>query len=435
MKIVVFGLGYVGCVSLGCLADNGHEVSGVDINVDKVSQINSGKPTIVEPEIGEIIGRSHAEHRIRATTDGLQAMEDAEVSLVCVGTPSVDSGHLDLSAVHTVARQIGEALRNGKQFHVVAIRSTVTPGTCAQCATIIEESSQKTRGTDFEVVSNPEFLREGSAVKDYKAPPFTVIGTSNTQAAGVLSKLYEPLPADIITTATEAAEILKYVNNSFHALKVSFANEIGNICKELQIDSHEVMRIFARDTHLNISSYYLKPGFAYGGSCLPKDLKALATLAHDVYLNSGVIGAIAASNTYQIERAIRIINAHGAVRYGLLGLAFKDGTDDLRNSPAVQVVESLVGRGRDVLIYDRSVNAAILTGTNKEYIESRVPHLKSRMVSSAQSIVEQSDVIIVANKNGEHVAALQSEYTKPIIDLVRLDEDLLQRSNYYGINW
>ena len=425
----------MGCVSLGCLADNGHEVSGVDINVDKVSQINSGKPTIVEPEIGEIIGRSHAKQRIRATTDGLQAMEDAEVSLVCVGTPSVDSGHLDLSAVHTVARQIGEALRNGKQFHVVAIRSTVTPGTCAQCATIIEESSQKTRGTDFEVVSNPEFLREGSAVKDYKAPPFTVIGTSNTQAAGILSKLYESLPADIITTATEAAEILKYVNNSFHALKVSFANEIGNICKELQIDSHEVMRIFARDTHLNISSYYLKPGFAYGGSCLPKDLKALATLAHDVYLNSGVIGAIAASNTYQIERAIRIINAHGAVRYGLLGLAFKDGTDDLRNSPAVQVVESLVGRGRDVLIYDRSVNAAILTGTNKEYIESRVPHLKSRMVSSAQSIVEQSDVIIVANRNDEHVAALQSEYTKPIIDLVRLDEDLLQRSNYYGINW
>lgn len=435
MDISIFGLGYVGCVSIGCLAKSGHHIIGVDVSQTKVNQINSGQATIIEKDIDIIISEQRAAGNIEATTDALDAVMRSEISIVAVGTPSSDKGHLDLQYIFKVAEDIGLALKKKNKFHVIAVRSTIMPGTCDKFANIIEKSSGKKRNIDFAIADNPEFLREGTAVHDFNNPPLTLIGSDNRQAAETLAGLYRHLPGEIIIADLKVAEIMKYVNNTYHALKISFGNEIGNICSELEIDSHKVMEIFCKDKQLNISSYYFKPGFAYGGSCLPKDLKGLQTLAHDLYLNVPVIDGINKTNEIQIERAVKSIYKYWNKKLGFLGLSFKAGTDDLRNSPAVTVIEALLGKGCDISIYDKNINLSLLTGTNKEYINAKIPHLASLLTNDPVKLIENSDVIIVNTKEPEFINYVQNINDKVIIDFVRLDEGLLSRSNYYGINW
>jgi len=309
------------------------------------------------------------------------------------------------------------------------------PGTCDKFARKIESISSKKRNKDFAIVDNPEFLREGTAVKDYFFPPLTLIGSDNKKAAEKVADLYRQLPAEIIISELKVAEIMKYVNNTFHALKISFGNEVGNICCELGIDSHKVMDIFCKDTQLNISPYYFKPGFAYGGSCLPKDLKGLQTLAHDMYVEVPVINSINKTNDIQIQRAIKMIYKYWNKKLGFLGLSFKAGTDDLRNSPAVAIIEALSGKGCDICIYDNNINISLLTGTNKEFINSRIPHLSSLMVDDVQKIIDVCDVIIINTKEKEYLPYLMKAQNKIIIDMVRLDENLLNTRDYKGINW
>jgi GDP-mannose 6-dehydrogenase len=436
MNISIFGLGYVGCVSLGCLAKNGHTVIGVDTSETKVRQINNGLPTIIEKDIDIIIQEEHLKGKISATTDFNAAIEKTEVSIVAVGTPSSAKGHLNLEYIFTVAEHFAEALKNKDEFHTIAIRSTVFPGTIQKFEKIIEDGSGKKANKDFAVVSNPEFLREGTAVHDYYHPPLTLIGTSNKAAAEKMSSLYSQLPAEVVVTEVQVAELMKYVNNTFHALKIVFANEIGNICSALNIDSHKVMDIFCMDKELNISPYYFKPGFAFGGSCLPKDLKGLQTLAHDLYVKTPVIECIEKSNELQIARAIELITDLGKKRIAFLGLSFKAGTDDLRNSPAVTMVETLMGRGYEVCIYDKNIHLSRLTGTNKEYIDSKIPHLSRFMVNHLDELVDNADVIVVNNREKEYIdVLLETESPACIVDMVRLPEPIRTRKNYYGINW
>jgi len=436
MKISIFGLGYVGCVSLGCLAKNGHTVVGVDVSPIKVNQINNGQSTIIEKDIDVIIAEQHKKGSISATTNFKEAILQTEVSIIAVGTPSTSNGHLNLDYIFKVAENIGDSLADKDEYHIVAVRSTVMPGTCAKIAAIIEERSGKKNNVSFSVLSNPEFLREGTAVNDYYNPPLTLIGSDNTAAAEKLASLYSSLPAELIITGTNVAEIMKYINNTFHALKISFANEVGNICSKLQIDSHEVMNIFCKDKELNISPYYFKPGFAYGGSCLPKDLKGLQTLAHDLYVNAPVIDSINKTNDIQIQRAIDLITAQGKKKLGFLGLSFKAGTDDLRNSPAVTIIETLLGKGYDIQIFDYNINLSRLTGTNKQYIDAHIPHLSVLMVDNINDLVSNNEIIVVNNNEKEYNEVLSATQTNPvIIDLVRLGADVRKKAGYIGINW
>lgn len=435
MNISIFGLGYVGCVSLGCLAKNGHQVIGVDLSSTKVEQINSGKPTIIEKDIDTIIAEEYASGHISATTDSNIAVAGSEISIVAVGTPNTDKGHLNLQYIFNVAVNIGEALRFKEAFHIIVIRSTILPGTCDKFADIVEKVSDKKRNEDFALVDNPEFLREGSAVHDYFNPPITLVGSDNMAAAEKVAGLYSNLPAEIVMTSLKEAEIMKYVDNTYHALKISFANEVGNICTELGIDSHRVMEIFCKDKQLNISSYYFKPGFAYGGSCLPKDLKGFQTLAHDLYLDVPVIDSIDKTNEIQIQRAVKVISRYWNKKLGFLGLSFKAGTDDLRNSPAVTVVELLLGKGFDIKIYDKNINLSMLTGTNKEFINARIPHLATLLTTDASQLINECNVIIINTKEPDFFDLVKDIHDKIIIDFVRLDESLLLKKNYFGINW
>jgi len=436
MNISIFGLGYVGCVSLGCLARNGHNVIGVDVSETKVKQINSGLPTIIEKDIDLIIREEHDKRRISATTDYSRAILETDISIIAVGTPSSSTGHLNLEYIYKVAENFGRILRAKDQFHVIAIRSTVLPGTSAKFADIIEEYSGKQRNVDFAMVSNPEFLREGTAVHDYYHPPLTLIGSDSPEGAEKVASLYRQLPAEVVITEVRVAEIMKYVNNTFHALKVSFGNEIGNICSALKIDSHKVMEIFCKDKELNISPYYFKPGFAFGGSCLPKDLKGLQTLAHDHYVKTPLIESIDKTNELQISRAVEMIQQTKKRKLGFLGLSFKAGTDDLRNSPAVALIETLLGKGYEIAIYDQNVHLSNLTGTNKEYIDTHIPHLSRLMKAQISDLMKESEIIIVNNKEKEYIDILTNvEWEHPIIDMVRLPQEIREKKNYKGINW
>jgi GDP-mannose 6-dehydrogenase len=435
MKISIFGLGYVGCISLGCLARNGHTVVGVDVSANKVGLINKGKPTIIEKDIDGIIAEQFSLGRISATSDAKEAVLATDLSIIAVGTPSTPQGHLDLKYIFKVAQNIGEALTEKNGFHVVAIRSTVLPGTCDKVAEVIAESSGKARNEAFAVVDNPEFLREGTAVADYMNPPLTLIGCDNQKAGRLVSMLYEGLPGELIITDLKVAEIMKYVNNTYHALKISFANEVGNVCAELGIDSHKVMKIFCKDRQLNISPYYFKPGFAYGGSCLPKDLKGFQTLAHDLYVKTPVIDGIGITNENQIRRAIDILRRFSGKKFGFLGLSFKAGTDDLRNSPAVRVVESLLGKGERIQVYDKNINETMLTGTNKDYVNARIPHLSSLLCHDLNAMIRESDVLVVNTTEPEFAEKLAEAGDRTIIDFVRLSDEFLEKENYVGINW
>ncbi len=435
MNISVFGLGYVGCVGAACLAQLGHRVIGVNHTQGKVDLINEGKPTIIEADIEDMVREAHNRGLLEATMDYKFAVKNTDVSFVCVGTPSSKDGHLNLEYVYRVARQIGESIREKDSFHIVAIRSTVLPGTNQKVGEIIAEASGKKRDEGFTVVSNPEFLREGTSVADYMNPPITLIGTDNSYAEAVFREIYKNIPAEFICTDIRVAEIMKYVNNTFHALKIVFGNEIGNICKAMEIDSHKVMEIFCKDKQLNISPYYFKPGFAYGGSCLPKDSKALRTLAHDKYVDVPVINSIDSSNEIQKRIAVDIIESKGQRKIGVLGLSFKSGTDDLRNSPIVDVIEVLYGKGYDVRIYDRNVRLSQLTGTNANFIQAKLPHLHQIISDDLDAVCSSSDVLVVTNKEPEF-ADLPSRYPhKCIVDLVRQFDSLDYEGNYEGISW
>lgn len=435
MNISIFGLGYVGCVGAACCAKLGHHVIGNDVSENKVNLINQGRPTIIEAEIEELCKEAHDKGLLEATMDYHYAVHNSEVSFIVVGTPSSREGHLNLKYIYKVAQEIGEALRDKKDFHIIAIRSTVLPGTNTKVGEIVAEASGKVRGKDFTIVSNPEFLREGTAVQDYMNPPLTLIGTDSEIAEEKFRELYKDIPGEFISTDIGVAEMMKYVDNTYHGLKIVFANEVGNICKALGIDSHKVMEIFCKDKQLNISPYYFKPGFAYGGSCLPKDSKALRTLAHDLYVDCPVINAINPSNELQKKNAIDIIERKGKRKVGILGLSFKSGTDDLRCSPIVDVAEALLGKGYEIQIYDKNVRVSQLTGTNADFIAAKLPHLHEIITDDLDAVVSKCDVLVITNKEKEFNDVPEKYPHKIIVDLVRQFKKLDYEGNYEGISW
>src|SRR5437763_9503587 len=402
MRVSVFGLGYVGSVSAGSFAADGHDVIGVDVNAEKVAAINAGRSPIVEPGLDELLARNAAEGRLRATTSTEEAVAGSEVSLLCVGTPSRKNGSLDLAYLERVSEQVGAALRATSTYHVVVVRSTVLPGTThGVVIPALERTSGKKYGEGFGVSVNPEFLREGTALKDCRKPPLTLVGHNHAADATGTMRLYQAIDAPLISTSIRVAEMMKYTSNTWHALKVVFANEIGNLCKKLEVDSHEVMDIFCRDEKLNLSPYYLKPGFAFGGSCLPKDVRALQYRAKEMDVELPMISQILPSNRMQIQQAFEQVLETGKKRIGLLGFSFKAGTDDLRESPIVILAEALLGKGCSLKIYDKNVSTARLVGANKEYIEKQIPHLSSLLCQTIDEVVRGSEVIVVGNQSPE----------------------------------
>jgi len=438
MRVSVFGLGYVGCVSAASFAGDGHEVVGVDVNAGKVAAINEGRSPIVEPGLDVLLSRCKSEGRLRATTDTADAVHDSDVSLLCVGTPSRKNGSLDLSYLEGVSEQVGAALKSKPSYHVVVVRSTVLPGTThGAIIPALERASGKKYGEGFGVSVNPEFLREGSALKDFRKPPLTLVGHNHAADASGTIALYQAIDAPLISTSIRVAEMMKYTSNAWHALKVVFANEIGNVCKKLDIDSHEVMDIFCRDEKLNLSPYYLKPGFAFGGSCLPKDVRALQYRAKELDVELPLISQILPSNKAQIQNALDQVLETGKKTVGLLGFSFKAGTDDLRESPIVILAEALLGKGIALKIYDKNVSLAKLVGANKEYIEKQIPHLSSLLCNTIDEVIVGSELIVVGNQSPEFGEALtQCRADQIVLDLVRLPiHGAALKADYRGICW
>ncbi len=436
-KISIFGLGYVGAVSAGCLANDGHLVIGVDPNVTKVDLINQGKTPIIEKDIDQIIRQVVTQGRLRAYTNAGKAVLETELSLICVGTPSQLNGSLDLKYVRSVCEQIGTALQQKFEFHVVVCRSTMLPGSMRNVVIpVLEEFSGKKAGKDFGICNNPEFLREGTAVYDYYHPPKTVIGQMDSHSGDMLAEIYQKLDCPLIRTDIETAEMVKYTDNVWHALKVGFANEIGNLCKALGIDGHRVMEIFCKDTKLNLSPYYLKPGFAFGGSCLPKDVRALTYKGRSLDLDLPILNSILPSNQWQIEQGIKLILGSGKKKIGILGFSFKAGTDDLRESPMVEVIERLLGKGYEIRIYDQNVNLASLVGANRDYILNHIPHISRLMVTDIQNVLDFAEVIVIGNKADEFKGILEKKTSSQVIvDLVRISEQRSVNGQYEGICW
>jgi GDP-mannose 6-dehydrogenase len=436
MKLSIFGLGYVGCVSAACFAKEGHDVLGVDVNPTKVEIVNRGESPIVESGLSELVKEMVSSKSLRATTNTQEAIDQSELSLICVGTPSNANGSLDLSYVERVCQEIGAALKHKENRHTVVVRSTMLPGTIENVVVpALEGFSGKKVGKDFGVCINPEFLREGTSLKDFHAPPFTLIGADDEPTASAVRQLYANIDAPVFVTPVKTAEMVKYVCNCFHALKISFANEVGNICKGLGIDSHEVMDVFCQDTKLNLSSYYLKPGFAFGGSCLPKDLRAINYKARQLDVEVPVLASMLTSNRLQIDRAVDMVLRTGQKRIGVLGFSFKAGTDDLRESPMVALIETLIGKGLQLAIYDRDVSLARLFGANKEFIEHGIPHISQLMRAGIDEVLESSDVLIIGNK-AEEFRQIESRLRSDqiVIDLVRLFEKTSD-GVYQGICW
>lgn len=441
MRIAVFGLGYVGCVTAACFARQGHDVIGVDVNDAKVEMINAGKSPIVEKGLEHLlqeIRESNEPGSLIATTDAVHAIGSSDLSMLCVGTPSHRNGNLSLDFVKSCARDIGTGIKDIQHYHVVVVRSTMLPGSVEDVVVAeIESASAKVAGKDFGVAMNPEFLRESTSIEDFHNPPVTVIGEYDRKSGDVLAQVYEFLSAPLMRTDIRTAEMVKYASNCFHALKVSFANEMGMLCKGFGVDSHAVMDIFCMDKKLNLSSYYLKPGFAFGGSCLPKDVRALTYSAKEMDLDLPVLSSVLPSNRIHVERVVEGIVHSGKKRIGILGLSFKAGTDDLRESPIVTLTESLIGKGFDVRIYDRNVSIAKLFGANKEYIEKQIPHISSLMEESFEAVVAHGDMIVVANKSEEFSEAV-SELPdgKMVYDLVGIVDGAGKLPKLYeGVCW
>jgi len=433
MKVNIFGLGYVGCVSAACLAESGHDVTGIDIDPSKVALINEGSCPIVEAGLGELVERTVAARRLRAS---IRPPETADISIICVGTPSCENGSLDLSHIDHVTSQIGAYLGRLDSYHVVNVRSTVLPGTVEKrIISLLEAQSGKKAGVGFGVCMNPEFMREGSSVEDFFNPPFTMIGELDSASGDIVAALYQNVHAPLYRTEIKVAEMLKYACNSFHALKVCFSNEIGNICKTFGIDSHEVMRLVCLDTKLNISPYYMKPGFAFGGSCLPKDLRALTYKAKQLDLDTPLLNSIMESNRKQIDVAYKLIARTDKKKIGVLGLSFKPGTDDLRDSPIVELIERLLGKGYHVKVYDEEVFLARLVGSNKRYIEAVIPHISTLMDRSLECVIEKSEIVLIAKSYRSPEPFLEKLlYGKPVIDLIRIGPGS-RNGHYQGICW
>jgi GDP-mannose 6-dehydrogenase len=437
LKISIFGLGYVGTVSAGCLSGEGHEVVGVDPVPTKVDLINKGQSPIIEAEIGALVASNVERGRLRATSDPDEAIRATELSFVCVGTPSQANGNLDFRYIRRICEQIGHAIKNKEARHTVVIRSTILPGTMHDIVIpTLEEFSGKKAGTDFGVCHNPEFLREGSAVKDFHAPPKTVIGELDKESGDMLATLYEKLDAPLIRTNLETAEMVKYVDNSWHALKIGFANEIGNFCKAFEIDAHKVMGIFCQDKKLNISPAYLMPGFAFGGSCLPKDLRALSYKAKSNDLDLPILTSVLPSNEMQVNRGLQMIIDKGRKKIGILGFSFKAGTDDLRESPVIEVIERLLGKGFDVRIYDKNVNIASLVGANRDFILNHIPHISRIMVESMDAVLEHAQTVVIGNKDPEFQRVPQALHAgQVLVDFVRISDRRSEKGKYDGICW
>lgn len=434
MNVSIFGLGYVGCISVGILADMGNNMIGVDISQQKVDLINSGKATIVEAEIDEIIKRNKDNGKIKATVNSRDAILNTDAAIICVGTPNNKTGHLDMQYIFNVAKEIAEALKEKNDFFAVAIRSTVMPGTNKKVISIIEEFSGKQHNKDFAVVSNPEFLREGTAVKDFYNPPYTVLASESEKGVKIFKQLYSKINSEVIETSVGAAELIKFVNNTYHALKVDFGNEIGKICKALGVNSNELMDIFVKDNILNISPKYFKPGYPYGGSCLPKDLKALCTIAHDKYIDLPVIESIEKSNKSHLDFIFEQIISKNKKSIGLYGLSFKIGTDDLRFSPAVEIAERLIGKGYNIKVYDKNVNLSRLTGKNKDYLYLKLPHINNILVNELSEFMEGLELIILVNKDDD-ISKLKDYNLKNIVvlDGIGLNTEILDSTGFEKI--
>jgi GDP-mannose 6-dehydrogenase len=437
MKISILGLGYVGAVSAGCLARDGHEVIGVDTERAKVDLINAGRTPIIEKDIGEIIAEQVACGRLRATSEVAEAVRHTDLVFVCVGTPSLANGGIDLRYVRRVCEQIGETLKTHHGAPVVVLRSTLLPGTMRELVIpTLEKFSGKRAGEEFGVCINPEFLREGSSVYDFYNPPKTVIGEINRASGDLLAALYAKTPGPLIRADVETAEMVKYADNAFHALKVGFANEMGTLCKALGVDAHRVMEIFCQDTKLNLSAYYLKPGFAFGGSCLPKDLRALLHKAKRLDVAVPILESILPSNRLQLERGVQAVVDRGQREVGILGFSFKAGTDDLRESPMVELAERLIGKGYDLRVYDRNVSLARLQGANREHILTRIPHISRLMVESIDEVLSHAKTLVIGNGSAEFAdVPRRLGEGQTVIDFMRVCESRTIRGVYEGICW
>lgn len=436
MRISIFGLGYVGAVCAGCLSARGHKVIGVDISPTKIEMINQGKSPIVEPGLEELLSKGIESGMLRGTTNVADAIRDSELSMLCVGTPSKKNGDLELTYIEAVCREIGHALRDKSERHIVVVRSTVLPGTVRNVVIpILEDCSGKKAGVDFGVAVNPEFLRESTAIKDYNYPPMTVIGELDKASGDALEAIYSELDAPVIRKDIAVAEMIKYTCNVWHATKVTFANEIGNIAKAAGVDGREVMDVVCQDNKLNLSKYYMRPGFAFGGSCLPKDVRALSYRASQWDVEAPLINSLMRSNAAQVQKAFDMIESHGSRKVALLGLSFKAGTDDLRESPQVELAEMLIGKGFHLSIFDNNVEFARVHGANKDYIESKIPHVSSLLNSDLDEIIEKSDIIVLGNGDERfEKLAKQAPAGKKVIDLVGF-MPYTTRENAEGICW
>lgn len=437
MRISVFGLGYVGCVSAACLASMGHEVVGVDVNPEKVELISRGLAPVVEERIGELTREVVQDGRLRATTDAVAAVAASDLSLICVGTPSAANGSLSTAFLERVAEQIGRAI-DGTRRHTVVFRSTMLPGTCADLLIpILERASGLKAGTHFGVAVNPEFLREGTSVRDFFDPPKTVIGESDRETGDLVAALYRDLPGEVFRVPIPVAEMTKYADNAFHAVKIGFANEIGAVSQALGIDSHRVMDIFLADRKLNVSPAYLRPGFAFGGSCLPKDLRGLVYAARRADVSVPLLSHVLPANEAHLQRALDLVIGADRRKVGLFGLSFKPGTDDLRESPLVEMAERLLGKGYDLRIYDANVTLSRLMGANRAYVEQRLPHLADLLTDSAQEVLDHAEVCVVGCKDQAVLDVLTRAGDRPVIDLVRLPDAEQRRAEpgYVGLGW
>src|SRR3984893_6419235 len=438
-SISVFGLGYVGTVTAACLAHKGHNVIGVDLSPGKVEAMQAGRSPVVEPRVGDLISESHAANRLHATSDSEYAVLNSEISFLCVGTPSLRNGKLDLGHIEPVCREIGQILKKKNRFHLVGVRSTVFPGTAESIVVpALEKSSGKKLGQDFGVCVNPEFMREGTAVADFLEPAMTVIGAADAKHSGVLREIYSWAPGRMFETPFRSAEMVKEGCNAWHAVKVSFANEVGTLAKELSVDAEALVEIFTADTRLNISPTYLKPGFAFGGSCLPKDVRALNYRAKELDLNLPLFQSLLPSNEQHLERAVEMVLTTGKKKIGMLGLSFKAATDDLRESPQVQLVKRLLGEGREIRIWDDNVSLGHLIGSNRQYIEEVIPHIGSLLSSDMSEVIENAEVVIIGTRGvgGDELRrTLRSDHT--VIDLVSLERASRPATSgdYEGICW
>lgn len=438
MRISIFGLGYVGAVSAGCLARDGHDVIGCDIDKTKLDLLASGKTPIIEEGMEALVAEAASSGRLTVTNDAEQAVANSDISLICVGTPSTRTGGQDLTAVKRLCEQLGEAMKAKSGYHAFVMRSTVLPGTVEGVVQpILEERSGKKAGSDFGVCFQPEFLREGSSIKDYDNPPYTVVGTSDERPAKLLEEIFGHLPCEFVTTTITSAEMLKYCCNTFHALKITFANEVGRISQSLDVDSHEVMRLVCEDRALNISPAYMKPGFAFGGSCLPKDVKALLSVAKSNDIEVPMLQGIMPSNQNHIDHAIEWVLESQKRKVGMIGLSFKSGTDDLRESPLVTMAERFIGKGLNLEIYDPEVNVARLMGANRRYIEESIPHISQLMRTSAEAIIDAADVVVVGLRDDALMDVLHARLRDDqlVLDLVNVPNREKLKGTYRGVCW